>query len=206
MPSVNDGPKGRPGAGKRAHYPVTPQTIQLQQIQKYLKAQAERREKLAKMRKASTERAEQMFLERFGVATDDPRLPIVQKALRDAGMKGMDIKDVKVSNEIATKAIAAYERAKRREELDVIYYVQVGELIKLGTTTNLARRMNGYPPDAAVLATEQGSYGLEGERIEQFSEYLAGRREWFHPGPRLVAHIESLRHAAEDDTADRRSA
>lgn len=75
---------------------------------------------------------------------------------------------------------------------DVVYYVQIGELIKIGTTADLDKRMQSYPPGAALLAIEVGGPTLEKIRLHQFKHLLAARREWFHPGDDLMGHIESL--------------
>lgn len=74
----------------------------------------------------------------------------------------------------------------------VVYYVQLGAVVKIGTTLDLAQRLQSYPPMARLLATEPGGYTLERKRHRQFNEYLAAGNEWFDPGPRLRAHIERL--------------
>lgn len=182
---------------RKPQYTVTPQMHALRRAMELSRIATEREEKRKELRKKLKRQSEDRFLFRNGVAADDPRYPMVHKALIEAGMRGMDIADENVSHEVSAKVLAAHERTLSREDTDVIYYVQVGDLIKLGTTNNLTRRMRAYPPNAVVLATETGSYLRETQRVEQFAEYLAGRREWFHPGPRLLAHIEELRAAID---------
>lgn len=75
----------------------------------------------------------------------------------------------------------------------VVYYVQVGEHIKIGTTTNIKSRMVAYPPNRRLLATEPGHEELEAERHREFSGLLDMGREWFRPGPALIDHINALR-------------
>lgn len=77
----------------------------------------------------------------------------------------------------------------------VVYYVQIGEHIKIGTTTNVKRRMVAYPPNRRLLATEPGYEDLEVERHRQFADLLDMGREWFRPGAELVNHINELRKA-----------
>jgi hypothetical protein len=74
-----------------------------------------------------------------------------------------------------------------------VYYVKVGNLIKIGTTDNVTRRMHGYPPDAQLLAVEPGGTAVETSRLRQFDHLLAHRKEWFHPGADLLDHIETVR-------------
>lgn len=177
-------------------YVITPQMHALMRVQAQHKAAAARDEKRRQLRKRLDRESEERQLERYGVARDDPRFPLVYKAVVEAGMRGMDTTDAKVAREVADKALSAYERTQNREDTDVVYYVQVGDLIKVGTTSDMKRRLRAYPPNAVVLATETGSFLRETERVEEFAEYLAGRREWFHPGPRLMAHITELRRVA----------
>lgn len=177
---------------RKAQKVITPQMHAFLHAQRVSKAKVARDEKRKALRRHLERESDERILERYGVARDDPRFPIAHKAVVDAGMAGMDVRDPKVSHAVATKALSTHDRVLNRETTDVVYYIQVGDLIKLGTTNNLERRLRSYPPNAVVLATETGSFQLETQRVEQFAEYLAGRREWFHPGPRLMAHVDSL--------------
>lgn len=88
------------------------------------------------------------------------------------------------------------EREARRQEAAVVYYVQVGDLCKIGTTTNLKRRLVGYPPNRKLLATEPGSYEVEARRHAQFAALLDCGKEWFRLEAPLAAHIQQLRPVA----------
>lgn len=76
-----------------------------------------------------------------------------------------------------------------------VYYVQVGEHIKIGCTVNLSGRLRDYPPNRRLLATEPGYEVLEGQRHEQFAEHRVMGREWYTPSVPLIAHINELRRA-----------
>lgn len=97
---------------------------------------------------------------------------------------------------------AGYRQTVARQKAmkgEVVYYVQMGEWIKIGTTKNLAQRMESlyvaHIP-GALLAWEWGGAALENERHVQFREERAwANRELFNPSPRLRAHIESLLEA-----------
>lgn len=86
---------------------------------------------------------------------------------------------------------------RQRETLGVVYYVRLGDVIKIGTSQDVATRVKDYPPHAELLATEMGGPILEAERHHQFNEYLTAGREWFIPGARLVAHITHLIEVAK---------
>lgn len=64
----------------------------------------------------------------------------------------------------------------------VVYYMQVGELIKIGYTGHLRQRMAAYPPNSRLLATEPGNHVLEQRRHQQLAELLSHGNEWFRPG------------------------
>lgn len=70
-----------------------------------------------------------------------------------------------------------------------VYYVRVGQLIKIGHSRDLASRLRIYPPDAELLASEPGDASLETQRHAQFTHLLSHRREWFRMAPELMEHI-----------------
>lgn len=75
----------------------------------------------------------------------------------------------------------------------IVYYVQVGQLVKIGMTTDLRQRLYHYPPDSKLLAYELGNSHLEVRRHDQFKHLLRYGNEWFTMGPDLDAHITKLR-------------
>lgn len=75
-----------------------------------------------------------------------------------------------------------------------VYYVRLGDHIKIGYTVNMTQRMNALRADLSqVLATEPGGRELEAERHQQFAAERVSRREDFNPSRRLLAHIEEIR-------------
>lgn len=73
-----------------------------------------------------------------------------------------------------------------------IYYVRIGNHVKIGWTSNLKHRFTSLQPDQ-VLATQPGTLRDERELHHRFGYLLAKGREYFHPGPALVDHIASIR-------------
>jgi len=74
--------------------------------------------------------------------------------------------------------------------VNVVYYVQFGERVKIGTTANFPSRMRDVPHDA-VLALEPGNHALEHLRHLEYAE-LRVNGEWFTMGERLLAHIRQV--------------
>lgn len=89
---------------------------------------------------------------------------------------------------------AARNAPKRRP--GVVYYVLVGDVLKIGYSENLRARLNTYPPHRKLLATEPGTYSLEAKRHNEFADLLNGGREWFRFEGALVEHVQRLREAA----------
>lgn len=88
------------------------------------------------------------------------------------------------------------EAANPVEKPGIVYYLQIGDLIKIGWTTDLDQRLATYPPNRKVLALERGdSQALERKRLGQFKHLLRHPLEWFDPGDDLIAWINQLRPA-----------
>ena len=107
-------------------------------------------------------------------------------------------------NSVVTDGGAAVEAVRAIEGVDapsilipdedepLVYYLRVGDHIKIGHSTNFTVRRRQYPPDAELLAVEFGDTALELQRHRQFRKDLAMRREWFKPSRELMAHIKEL--------------
>jgi len=79
----------------------------------------------------------------------------------------------------------------------VVYYVRLGDHVKIGTTTNLPARLASFYVDHdpnALLGSEPGGRDVEARRHLEFAaERVYRNRELFNPSPRLLAHIASLK-------------
>lgn len=90
------------------------------------------------------------------------------------------------------------EQAEQRvAEMDaqrpgVIYYLEVGEYLKIGHTKNLYRRMREYPPNARLLASQAGSREEERALHHRFSAYCDSGREWYRDVPEIREHIAGV--------------
>ncbi len=74
-----------------------------------------------------------------------------------------------------------------------VYYVRIGDYVKIGYSINVAQRMRSLRVDPdALLATEPGGLMLEQQRHAQFADERVGKRENFNPSRRLLAHIAAL--------------
>lgn len=146
-----------------------------------------------------------LTLESLGLTPGDPVNRHIFREFMAAARAGLDIYHPDVQ---ADCTAAGHQRHLARKESDdaqgisrVVYYLRIGRFIKIGTATRLDERLKSYPPDTEVLATEPGHYSTEHRRLVEFAEYLAARREWFHPGSRLMEHIERLRRAPLADAS-----
>ena len=82
-------------------------------------------------------------------------------------------------------------RRNVKDTLGTIYFVRIGQCIKIGYTTNVRQRMAKLRPDA-ILATTPGTMRDEQALHHEFGEYWTNG-EYFRPGPRLLAHIDGVR-------------
>lgn len=73
-----------------------------------------------------------------------------------------------------------------------VYYLLVGEQVKIGFTGDIRQRLRSYPPASELLAVEPGSRELEAQRHGEFRQHLAAGREWFRPHPELVQHMSDV--------------
>jgi len=109
---------------------------------------------------------------------------------------------VKITAEVAAACIKHH--IEMQERLDrvmaarpnqnhdpVVYYMLLGNRVKIGTTTNMAKRKQSIGAEA-VLAFEPGDAALERERHDQFAD-LRTHAEWFRYESPLVEWIEQVR-------------
>jgi hypothetical protein len=73
-----------------------------------------------------------------------------------------------------------------------VYYIRMGDTIKIGYSVDVAQRMRSYPPNAELLAAHPGTELVERQIHKRFREHLVQGREWFAPADEIMAHIESV--------------
>lgn len=104
----------------------------------------------------------------------------------------------------ASKARREAERAERNADMpskddwsrerSVVYYVRLGDYVKIGYTIHLPERIGQFRQGRDVLlAVEPGWRETEAERHKQFAAERVSRREDFNPSRRLLAHIDVVR-------------
>lgn len=74
----------------------------------------------------------------------------------------------------------------------VVYYLRVGDLVKVGYSFTLEQRLRQYPPDTEVLAIEPGDEVLEKRRHHDLRNSRARGREWYHPTEEVELHIARI--------------
>lgn len=95
--------------------------------------------------------------------------------------------EVTLDEHLATRQVAMAAQSR-------VYYVRIGDHVKIGYTINLRQRLGALRvDDDALLATEPGGRSVEAQRHKQFIEERVGKRENFNPSRRLLAHIEAVR-------------
>lgn len=103
-----------------------------------------------------------------------------------------------IAEEAVRRAIGP--RPLRSERVGYVYFIEGGDRIKIGYTTNgRARRkkmLTDAPVDLKLLHIESGTFRVEKMLHRQFAE-LRVRGEWFRKTPELLAFIEQRKSVAE---------
>lgn len=73
-----------------------------------------------------------------------------------------------------------------------VYFLQVGGHIKIGWTSDMAKRMRTYPPNAVLLATHPGERKDELRLHRMFAVHCSHGREWYPLVPVILAHIKRV--------------
>lgn len=91
----------------------------------------------------------------------------------------------------ARPAVLAERQALPVVHEQVVYYMRMDRLVKIGTSGNIRGRFEALMPQG-VMAIEWGDHELERERHRQFVD-LHSHGEWFHLEPALAGHIVEVR-------------
>jgi len=87
-----------------------------------------------------------------------------------------------------------------RGHAPIVYYMRLGDIVKIGTTTNVAKRAGSINPEG-VMAVEFGAVDVERARHNQFIDlHLHG--EWFRLDATLGSHVIEVRAAFEAATGE----
>jgi hypothetical protein len=73
-----------------------------------------------------------------------------------------------------------------------IYYLRLGEHIKIGYAGKMWQRMAAYPPTAVLLAHHPGTRQDEAALHRRFAGFRQAGREWYEPNATILAHIDSV--------------
>lgn len=109
-------------------------------------------------------------------------------------------REVIIHEEDQRRAASSQEREQKKpaemrwEGRHVVYYVRIGDYIKIGTTKRLRQRISSLrAPLDDLLAIEDGDHLLEARRHREFAaDRIDRRRENFRPSGALLAHIKEL--------------
>lgn len=87
---------------------------------------------------------------------------------------------------------AARSRPQPKDQPGHVYYVRLGDRVKIGWSGNVTRRVRELPTEQ-LLAIEPGDRQLEHDRHVQFDHLSAAGREWFRLAPDLLTHVIQVR-------------
>lgn len=73
-----------------------------------------------------------------------------------------------------------------------VYYVAVGERIKVGFATDVNKRLRAYPPESTLLAVHPGTPTLEKDMHNKLAVWRVAGREWYSRSDEVLAHIDRV--------------
>lgn len=124
-------------------------------------------------------------LERYGFDPSDPDIAARAIAVGRERYRG------DIPGDLARRFAAEYESMPPPPPRpEFVYYMRIGNRIKIGWTTNLTERLKAINPEELV-ATEEGGRKLEKRRHRQFAD-LHTHGEWFRMEEPLISHIVQL--------------
>jgi len=86
----------------------------------------------------------------------------------------------------------AVRDVKSLDARGTVYVIRVGDMIKIGWTSNPARRMSDLQADAILhyqAGTRRDEYKLQGRCMD----HLVQGREWFDTSPAMIQFVKDLR-------------
>lgn len=74
-----------------------------------------------------------------------------------------------------------------------VYYLRVGDKLKIGYTADPGRRLKSYPPDSKLIAIHPGTKATERDMHHRFAHARLAGREWFSPTDLAITeHIATV--------------
>lgn len=134
------------------------------------------------------------------VDVNDPALAQIAVALQEAREPGTELDDDAVAEAVRIGRQRWADREEPQPETEriapsfesIVYYIQRGPLVKIGTTRRPESRFLTLLPDK-ILAVEPGDRSDERQRHVQFRHLRQGTSEYFKQDENLIRHIEAVR-------------
>ena len=81
---------------------------------------------------------------------------------------------------------------EKRSHVGWVYFVRVGDRIKVGHAVDLSRRIKAYPPDSVLLAVMPGSRADEAALHQELTPWRTAGREWYQSSSGVMRRIEAV--------------
>jgi len=132
-----------------------------------------------------------MQLIEFGYDPNDP--DVAERAIEVGRKMHEESPALRAERLVKEAARGRYRLEGTNPGHEVVYYVRIGNRVKIGWSTNLPSRLAAINPEE-VMVIEPGGRELEKARHGQFRA-LRTHGEWFKLEEPLTGHIEELRRA-----------
>lgn len=113
---------------------------------------------------------------------------------------------METAEQLATRhhAEAARFRSRRVDQPDdgELYFVRINDLVKVGWTATLERRLKEYGAGAELLCHRPGTREDETLLHRKLTAVRAKGREWYHDGPVIQRHVTEVLEEFGQPTAE----
>lgn len=121
------------------------------------------------------------------------RAAFQQKFINESDKRRAE-RDAKYNAEIAAN-VAALERGEKIVGLTPrthVYFLRVGDLIKIGYSGHVYQRLRDYPPNTEILGIFPGTKKVEADLHGRFRYALRKGREWYRPAQEILDYIDDM--------------
>src|SRR5690554_6020759 len=127
----------------------------------------------------------------------EPRRPLA-RSRGTADCTGVDMAQLRSSSYMLGTLYAPRRQHSRRSLAglisEVVYFARTKDnLVKIGHTADLERRVHKIGPWSCLLAFIPGDYDDEQEMHRRFREYRARGYEYYYPASELLDHVDEIR-------------
>lgn len=100
------------------------------------------------------------------------------------------VQEMNSAGQLRSESATPTARPKPTKGRGKVYYLRIGDRVKIGFTNDIFKRLASYPPTMEILAIREGTRELEHQEHIRFGEHRTDGREWFAANERVLQMVE----------------